>query len=291
MERRFPDEEYLTSGHLACSGCGATIAMRYALKALGENVIVVLPACCWTIIPGAFPHTAMKVPLYHVAFETAASSATGVKAGLEMKGDSTTTVLAWAGDGGTFDIGLQALSGAAERNDDFIYVCYDNEAYMNTGIQRSSATPSLTWTTTTPARQPKIEAKKNIMEIMAAHRIPYAASASVAYPEDFYEKMKKAKEIKGLRFIHILATCPTGWRLPSQLSIKAARLAVLTRIFPLYEIENGDHYTINLSPEPRPVKEYLRLQGRFNHLTDQEIDIVQESVEKAWERLVKKAEN
>ncbi|MEI9476645.1 MAG: 3-methyl-2-oxobutanoate dehydrogenase subunit beta [Deltaproteobacteria bacterium] len=291
MERRFPDEEYLTSGHLACSGCGATIAMRYALKALGENVIVVLPACCWTIIPGAFPHTAMKVPLYHVAFETAASSATGVKAGLEMKGDSTTTVLAWAGDGGTFDIGLQALSGAAERNDDFIYVCYDNEAYMNTGIQRSSATPSLTWTTTTPARQPKIEAKKNIMEIMAAHRIPYAASASVAYPEDFYEKMKKAKEIKGLRFIHILATCPTGWRLPSQLSIKAARLAVLTRIFPLYEIENGDHYTINLSSEPRPVKEYLRLQGRFNHLTDQEIDIVQESVEKAWERLVKKAEN
>ncbi|OGP69030.1 MAG: 2-ketoisovalerate ferredoxin oxidoreductase [Deltaproteobacteria bacterium RBG_13_53_10] len=290
MERRFPDEEYLTSGHLACSGCGATIAMRYALKALGENVIVVLPACCWTIIPGAFPHTAMKVPLYHVAFETAASSATGVKAGLEMKGDSTTTVLAWAGDGGTFDIGLQALSGAAERNDDFIYVCYDNEAYMNTGIQRSSATPFLTWTTTTPAHQPKIEAKKNIMEIMAAHRIPYAASASVAYPEDFYEKMKKAKEIKGLRFIHILATCPTGWRLPSQLSIKAARLAVLTRIFPLYEIERGDLYTINLSPGPRPVKEYLKLQGRYSHLTDQEIETIQEDVEKNWARLMRKAQ-
>jgi pyruvate/2-oxoacid:ferredoxin oxidoreductase beta subunit len=288
-ERRFPDEEYLTSGHLACSGCGAALAMRYALKALGDDVIIVLPACCWTIIPGAFPHTAMKVPLYHVAFETAASSATGVKAGLEMKGDSTTTVMAWAGDGGTFDIGLQALSGAAERNDDFIYVCYDNEAYMNTGIQRSSATPSLAWTTTTPARQPKKEAKKNIMEIMAAHRIPYAASASVAYPEDFYEKMKKAKGIKGLRFIHILATCPTGWRLPSQLSIKVARLAVLTRIFPLYEIENEEHYTVNIKPDPRPVREYLRLQGRYSHLTDQEIDVIQENVEKNWAKLMKKA--
>ena len=202
--------------------------------------IVVVPACCWTIIPGAFPHTALKVSLYHAAFETAASTATGVKAGLEMKGDSTTTVL--AGDGGTFDIGLQALSGAAERNDDFIYICYDNEAYMNTGYSRSSATPFLTWTTTTPVRQAKEEAKKNIMEIMAAHRIPYAATASVAYPEDFFQKMKKAKEIRGLKFIHILASCPTGWRLPSQLSIKAARLAALTRIFPLYEIENEELY-------------------------------------------------
>ena len=289
MRKGIPEEEYLMSGHLACAGCGATIAMRYALKALGEDVIVVIPACCWTIIPGAFPHTALKVSLYHAAFETAASTATGVKAGLEMKGDSTTTVLAWAGDGGTFDIGLQALSGAAERNDDFIYICYDNEAYMNTGNQRSSATPFLTWTTTTPVRQAKEEAKKNIMEIMAAHRIPYAATASVAYPEDFFQKMKKAKEIRGLKFIHILASCPTGWRLPSQLSIKAARLAVLTRVFPLYEIENGEKYTINLKQEPRPVQEYLKLQGRFSHLTDSEIEVIQENVGRAWERLMKKA--
>jgi pyruvate/2-oxoacid:ferredoxin oxidoreductase beta subunit len=197
-------------------------------------------------------------------------------------------VLAWAGDGGTFDIGLQALSGAAERNDDFIYVCYDNEAYMNTGIQRSSATPSLTWTTTTPAHQTKDEAKKNIMEIMAAHRVPYAATASVAYPEDFFQKMKKAKATKGLKFIHILATCPTGWRLPTQLSIKAARLAVLTRIFPLYEIENGERYTLNLKPEFLPVQEYLGLQGRFSHLTDQEKEGIQGNVERMWERLLKK---
>ena len=286
--KTFPEEEYMTSGHLACSGCGATIAMRYALKALGEKVIVVLPACCWTIIPGAFPHSALKVPLLHVAFETAGSSASGVKAGLEMKGDSATTVLAWAGDGGTFDIGLQALSGAAERDDDFIYVCYDNEAYMNTGIQRSSATPSLTWTTTTPAHQTKDEAKKNIMEIMAAHRVPYAATASVAYPEDFFQKIKKAKEIRGFKFIHILSTCPTGWRLPTQLSIKAARLAVLTRIFPLYEIEKGDTYVVNLKPEFHRVQEYLGLQGRFSHLTEQEKEGIQGNVERMWERLMRK---
>jgi len=287
-KRPFPDEEYLMSGHLACSGCGASIGIRYALKALGEEIVVIVPASCFSVIVGVFPYHSLKVPVYHVAFETAASTATGVKAGLEMTGDSTTMVLAWAGDGGTFDIGLQALSGAAERNDDFIYVCYDNEAYMNTGIQRSSATPLLTWTTTTPLQQTKEEAKKNIMEIMAAHRIPYAATASVAYPEDFFNKMKKAKGIRGFRFIHILSTCPTGWRLPTQLSIKAARLAVLTRIFPLYEIEDGEQYTLNLKPDPRPVKEYLKLQGRFSHLADSEIEIIQENVERAWERLLKK---
>lgn len=289
IEKQFPDEEYMMSGHLACSGCGASIAMRYALKALGEDTVVIIPASCFSVIAGVFPYDSLKVPVYHVAFETAASTATGVKAGLEMKGDLTTTVLAWAGDGGTFDIGLQALSGAAERNDDFIYVCYDNEAYMNTGIQRSSATPFLTWTTTTPIHQTKEEAKKNIMEIMAAHRIPYAATASVAYPEDFFNKMKKANGIKGLKFIHILSTCPTGWRLPTQLSIKAARLAVLTRIFPLYEIENGERYTLNLKPEPQPVKGYLKLQGRFSHLTDSEIEVIQKNVEIAWEKLLKKA--
>jgi pyruvate/2-oxoacid:ferredoxin oxidoreductase beta subunit len=290
MEKRFPEEEYMMSGHLACSGCGATIGMRYALKALGQDTVVVLPASCWSVIAGVFPYDSLKVPVYHVAFETAASSATGVKAGLEMIGDSATTVLAWAGDGGTFDIGLQALSGAAERNEDFIYVCYDNEAYMNTGVQRSSATPFRTWTTTTPILHTKEEAKKNIMEIMAAHQIPYAATASIAYPEDFFNKIKKAKEMKGFKFIHILSSCPTGWRLPAQLSVKAARLAVLTRIFPLYEIECGEKYRINVRPEFHPVREYLNLQGRFSHLTDSDIGGVQQNVEKAWERLVKKAE-
>jgi pyruvate/2-oxoacid:ferredoxin oxidoreductase beta subunit len=289
MRRQFPEEEYLTSGHLACSGCGAAIGMRYALKALGEETVVVIPASCWSIVPGVSPHTALKISAVHVAFETAASSASGVKAGLEMRGDSRTTVMAWAGDGATFDIGFQALSGAAERNDDFIYVCNDNEAYMNTGVQRSSATPFLAWTTTTPSQQPKEEPKKNMMEIMAAHRIPYAATASIAYPEDFYGKMKKAKGMKGFRFIHLLSTCPTGWRIPSQHSIKAARLAVLSRTFPLYEIENGERTTVNFQPEPRPVREYLRSQGRFHHLTDEQIEIIQKRVDRDWERLLKRA--
>jgi len=289
MERRFPEEEHLSSGHLACSGCGAAIGMRYALKALGEETVVVIPASCWSIVPGVAPHTAFRVTAYHVAFETAASTATGIKAGLEMRGDTSATVMAWAGDGATFDIGFQALSGAAERNDDFIYVCNDNEAYMNTGTQRSSATPYLAWTTTTPVGQPKAEKKKNIMEIMAAHQIPYAATASIAYPEDFFDKMNKAKGIKGFRFIHLLSTCPTGWRIPSQLSVKAARLAVLTRTFPLYEVENGERYTINCKPEFHPVKEYLKLQGRFAHLTDPQIESIQEAVNKAWEKLMKKA--
>ena len=285
----YEPRELMYSGHLACAGCGATISMRYALKALGEQTILVLPACCWSIISGPFPYTAVKVPLIHTAFETGAATAAGVKAGLEMRGDTETTVAAWAGDGGTFDIGLQALSGAAERNDDIIYFCYDNEAYMNTGIQRSSATPWGTWTTTTPANHPKGQVKKNIMEIMAAHRIPYAATCSVAFPEDMMSKIKKAKSIRGTRFIHIYSPCPTGWKAPSSLAIKIARLAVHTKVFPLYEVEEGERYMINVNPKSLPVDEYLRLQGRFNHLSDEDIQKIQETVDREWERLLKKA--
>src|SRR3972149_5485271 len=194
MQEGYEVRELMYSGHLACAGCGATVAMRYALKALGEETVIVLPACCWSIIGGPFPYAAVKVPLIHTAFETGASTASGVKAGLEMRGDMETTVAAWAGDGGTFDIGIQALSGAAERNDDIIYFCYDNEAYMNTGIQRSSATPWGAWTTTTPGADFKRERKKNLLAIMAAHRIPYLATATVAYPLDLIEKVRKRSE-------------------------------------------------------------------------------------------------
>ena len=238
----YEPKELMYSGHLACAGCGATIAMRYTLKALGEQTVLVIPACCWSIISGPFPYTAIKVPLINTAFETGASTASGVKAGLEMQGDTETTVAAWVGDGGTFDIGLQSLSGAAERNDDIIYFCYDNEAYMNTGIQRSSATPWGTWTTTTPTNHPKGQPKKNIMEILAAHRIPYAATCSVAFPEDMMRKIQKAKAIHGTRFIHIYSPCPTGWKAPSSLAVKIARLAVHTKVFPLYEVEDGLTY-------------------------------------------------
>jgi pyruvate/2-oxoacid:ferredoxin oxidoreductase beta subunit len=285
-----PSQELMLSGHLACQGCGAALAMRYALKALETRTIAVIPACCWTIIAGAFPYSALRVPLFHTAFETAASAAAGIKAGLEILGKEDITVLAWAGDGGTFDIGLQALSGAAERNDDFIYVCYDNEAYMNTGIQRSSATPWGSWTTTTPTKHPKDEPKKDIMAIMAAHRIPYAATASPAYPEDLVRKMERAKRTRGTKFIHIISPCPPGWKHSSELAVKLARLAVQTKIFPLYEIENGLEYTINLEPQGRPVEEYLKLQGRFRHLKPADIKLIQETVDAEWERLVARVE-
>jgi pyruvate/2-oxoacid:ferredoxin oxidoreductase beta subunit len=200
-----------------------------------------------------------------------------------MQGYSDVNVMAWSGDGGTFDIGIQALSGAAERNDDIIYVCYDNEAYMNTGIQRSSATPEGAWTTTTPYQ--KRRPKKNIMEIMAAHGIPYAATASIAFPEDFIQKMRKAKDIRGTRFFHVLATCPTGWRIPSSLAVKMARLAVHTNVFPLYEIERGEKYTITVRSRNIPVEEYLKPQGRFANLTEDGIKMVQERVDRSWKRL------
>lgn len=291
MKFDIPKEELLGSGHLACPGCGATQSMRYTLKALGEKTIIVLPACCWSIIAGPFPYSSLQVPLYHTAFETAGAAASGIKAGLEIQGDTETQVLAWAGDGGTFDIGIQALSGAAERNDDIIYICYDNEAYMNTGIQRSSATPWGAWTTTTPVRHFKNRPKKDIMMIMAAHQIPYAATASVAFPDDLVAKVKKAKHIKGTRFLHIYSPCPPGWKIPSEIAIRLARLAVETKIFPLYEIENGERYRMNRIPKGTPVEEYLKLQGRFKHLTKHQMNTIQKNVDKEWERLLKKAEN
>jgi len=283
MRLSIPPEELMHPGHLACQGCGAALAMRYALKALGPDTIMDIPACCWSVISGPFPHTALNVPVYHTAFETAASTAAGIRAALRVLGRERTTVLAWAGDGGTFDIGLQALSAAAERNDDFIYAVYDNEAYMNTGIQRSSATPYGAWTTTTPAENFKQRPKKDMVRIMAAHRIPYIATASVAYPEDFIRKFTRAKALKGMRFIHILAPCPVGWRAQPQHTIKIARLAVRTRLFPLLEIEDGVRWRLTVNPaNPRPVSEYLALQGRFKHLTTAQVESIQESVDRNW---------
>ena len=273
-------------GHLACSGCGSPLGLRLALKALGEKTMIVIPASCMSVIVGPFPYSALKVPSVHVAFATAACSASGIRASLDMQGDEETTVVAWAGDGGTFDIGIQALSGAAERNDDFIYICSDNEAYMNTGIQRSSATPYLAWTTTTPIGNLKERPKKDMMAIMAGHHIPYAATACVAYPEDFIRKLKKTKDMKGTRFIHLLSPCPPGWRIASNEAIKVARLVVETRVFPLYEIEHGEIYTLTYQPKEIPVEEYLSRQGRFRHLTKEETAAIQENVDRQWSRLM-----
>jgi pyruvate ferredoxin oxidoreductase beta subunit/2-oxoisovalerate ferredoxin oxidoreductase beta subunit len=284
-----PETDYMTPGHLACPGCGASLGMRLALKALGPRTMVVVPACCWSIIAGPFPYSAVQVPLFHTAFETAAAVASGIRAALEMKGQSDVTVLAWAGDGGTFDIGIQALSGAAERNEDFLYICYDNEAYMNTGIQRSSATPQGAWTTTTPDGYVEDRPKKDIVGILAAHRIPYAATASVAFPDDFVRKVQKARAIQGTRFIHLLSPCPPGWRIASEESIEVARLAVHTKIFPLYEIEDGERYTITVEPEGLPVTEYLKRQGRFRNVSDEDIERIQHEVDRRWAELVERA--
>jgi pyruvate ferredoxin oxidoreductase beta subunit/2-oxoisovalerate ferredoxin oxidoreductase beta subunit len=288
MKLSLPEEELVGSGNLACQGCGATLAMRYVLKALGRKTVLCIPACCWSVIDGPFPHSCLDVPVFHCAFEAAASSAAGVKAGLEMIGDTETTVVAWAGDGGTFDIGLQALSGAAERNDDIIYICYDNEAYMNTGIQRSSATPFGAWTTTTPVKFYKDQPKKDIDAIMAAHRIPYQATASIAYPEDLFKKAKKAKDIYGTRFLHIYAPCPTGWKSRPEDAVKLARMVVQNCIFPLYEVEYGEKYTLNIKvTNKKPIDDYIRLQGRFRHLKADEIRAMQEEADRRWDRLLK----
>ena len=286
---RIPTEELMGSGHLACQGCGATMAMRFALKALGSKTVLVIPACCWSVIDGTFPHSAVDVPIFHTAFETAAVTASGVKAGLEMRGDHESTVVAWAGDGGTFDIGIQSLSGTAERNNDIIYVCYDNEAYMNTGIQRSSSTPIGAWTTTTPVTNYKMRPKKNMVEIMAAHAIPYIATASVAYPEDLIRKFQKAKSIRGTKYIQIIAPCPTGWKMLPELTVWVARRAVTSKVYPMIEItENGNKMEIWKDFEPSSFREYIKPQGRFRHLKDNEIDEIEKGVESSWQRLLAK---
>lgn len=288
IESTIPQEEWLYSGHAACAGCGAAQALRLVLKGLGGRTMLVVVASCSTPIAGNFPFSALKVPVMHIAFEAGGATGSGIRAALEQKGIQDVNVVVWAGDGGTFDIGLQSLSGAAERNEDIIYVCYDNEAYMNTGIQRSSATPWGCWTTTTPVTSMKDLPKKDIMRIMASHRIPYAATATPAYPEDLIEKMRKAANMKGTRFFHILAPCPTGWRFPSELAVKISRLAVETRIFPLYEVTAGEQYWLNHVPKGLPVREYLAPQGRFGHLSKEDIRIIQRNIDENWDRLMKK---
>ena len=262
--------------------------MRLALKTLGRDTIIVYPACCWAVIDGPFPYSASGVPVYQTAFETASITAGAVKAGLRATGKGGSTVMAWAGDGGTMDIGFGQLSATAERNDDIIYVCYDNEAYMNTGIQRSSATPWGAWTTTTPGDDFKRERKKNLMEIMAAHRIPYAATTTIAYPDDLVRKFKKAKEMNGFRLIHIFSPCPPGHKALEKDSILEARLAVESRVFPLFEVVDGADYTLSIDPPQRPVEEYLKLQGRFKHLKPEERMQIQKWVDEDYARLMKR---
>jgi 2-oxoisovalerate ferredoxin oxidoreductase beta subunit len=283
--QNYEQAELMTSGHFACPGCGAAMAMRLALKAMGPDTMVVIPACCWAIIPGPFPYSSLRVPLMHTAFETTGAAISGVRAALDLQGKQDTQVMGWAGDGGTFDIGLQSLSAAAERNENVLYVCYDNEAYMNTGIQRSGATPQFAWTTTTPTDHPKAEAKKNIDRILAAHSIPYLATTTPAHVHDLMAKFTKARHIKGFRFIHILASCTAGWKIDSADAVAVLRAAVDCGLFPLYEVEYGDRVTINVEPKGTPLRDYLRMQGRFRHLNVGAIDALQRGIDEEWRRL------
>ncbi|HOX07398.1 MAG TPA: thiamine pyrophosphate-dependent enzyme [Planctomycetota bacterium] len=288
MERRLAETEYFTPGSVACPGCGGALAMRHFLRAMGPETVVVIPACCWAIIAGQFPYAALTVPTVNCLFAAASAVASGIGAGLRVRGDRGARVMVWVGDGGTYDIGLQSLSGALERNEDMLYVCYDNEAYMNTGIQRSSATPPGAWTTTTPGG--KDMAKKNIMEIITAHRVPYAATVSLAFPEDLREKVKKARDIGGARFIHVLAPCPPGWKCQSSETVKLSRLAVDTKLDPLYEVENGLRWRITVEPRNLPVEDFLSRQGRFSNLDANDVRRIQAEVDRNWAVLRRQAE-
>jgi len=273
--------EYLSQGDFACPGCGAGLSMRHALKVLGEKTVIVMPACCWSIIAGGLPTTALQVPLIHVPFAVSAAVASGIKNAYLSEGKDDINVVVWAGDGGTFDIGLQALSGAAERREDILYVCYDNEAYMNTGIQKSSATPPGAWTTTTPGGNPIEFEKKDIFNIVVSHNPSYVATACIAYAEDFYKKFEKAKNCKGFRFIHLLSSCPPGWKIDSQNSLKIMRLAVESGIFLLMEKEGEEEVSVTYKPEKFiPVKEYFKAQGRYRHLKDDLIEKIQQRIDK-----------
>lgn len=293
--KTLPQEEPLVSGHRACQGCGEVLALRMVAKAIGSPMIVVSATGCMEIISSPYPQTAWAVPWIHVAFENAGAVASGVEAGLKTlmaKGripEQKIAVVAFAGDGGTADIGLQSLSGAMERGHDFVYVCLDNEAYMNTGIQRSSSTPFGAMTTTSPAG--KITAgqttwKKNLPAIMAAHNIPYVATGSPAYQLDLMNKAKKAALIKGPAYLHVYSPCPTGWRHGADLAIEVSRLVVETNIFPLFEVMEGK-YVVRKNTKPKPVEEYLKGQRRFSHLTPDLIKIIQTRVDSEYEKLLK----
>jgi len=266
-------DEPLAPGHRLCPGCGASVVVRQVLLAAPKDTIVANATGCLEVSTALYPYSAWNRPWIHSAFENAAAVASGVASGFKAmakRGEAEEhPIVVFGGDGGTYDIGLQALSGAIERGHKFLYVCYDNEAYMNTGIQRSGGTPRGAWTTTTQvgsARAGKTEAKKDLMSIVVAHHVPYAATASVSHWRDLMNKVRKALSMDGPTFMHVLAPCTRGWRFDSAKTVKMSRLAVETRFFPLYEVEGGVYKITVPVTSPRPVEEYLKAQGRYSHL-------------------------
>jgi pyruvate ferredoxin oxidoreductase beta subunit len=281
-----PEEEFVNPGNRACAGCSLGTSYRIVLKALGWNTILVVPPSCLTVLQGLFPVAATKLPCLNVTFASTAAASTGMLAALKvLKKD--TKVVAWAGDGGTSDIGLQALSGAAERGDNFLFICYDNEGYMNTGVQRSGTTPQWAVTTNTPIKG-KFQQKKDVPAIMAAHNLSYVATCSAAYPLDLYDKVKKAITFPGVKYIHIQIPCPPGWGFEPRNTVKVGKLAVESGLFELYEIENS---VLRLTGASRkladkrallPVTEYFKAQSRFRLMTDEQIQEIQNRINAKW---------
>ena len=294
--KTIPAEEPFAPGHRACQGCGEVLALRMVMKAVGSEMISVSATGCMEVCTSTFPTTSWRPPWLHVAFENAAAVASGVEAGykaMRRKGvvpDKKVPVVAFAGDGGTADIGMQALSGALERFHDFVYVCLDNEAYMNTGIQRSSSTPFGAMTTTSPPgklSKGQYTWKKNMPAIAAAHGIPYVATASPAFHLDLMNKVRKAVAVEGPAYLHIFSPCPTGWRMRPELAVESARLAVQTRVFPLYEVINGQYVLSRKVKNPKPITDYMKAQGRFRHLDEATVAEIQDRINAEYEKIVR----
>jgi pyruvate/2-oxoacid:ferredoxin oxidoreductase beta subunit len=276
----------LLSGHASCPGCAVALGVRLVLQNLPERTVLVVPPSCIAVMMGPLPLSATTLPVFQTAFETTAAAASGLARAYRARGEEV-TVACLAGDGGTFDIGLQALSGAAERDEDVLYVCFDNEAYQNTGNQRSSATPWGARTTSTPRGKPS--RKKELLDIIAAHRVPYAATATPAFPADLAAKVRRAVGCRGFRFLHVTCSCVPGWGIGDDTSLRTLRLGVEARLLPLYEVEDGVRYRITRTPAGTPVREYLAAQGRYAHLTEADITTIQTAVDERWQTLLDRA--
>jgi pyruvate ferredoxin oxidoreductase beta subunit len=292
--KELPKEEFILPGTRSCAACGLMLTYRHSLKALDAGrTIVAVPASCMTVLHGVYPITPVKVICINNPFAATGAAASGIVAGLRATGKEGYTVVAFAGDGGTYDIGIQSLSGALERETDFIYICYDNEGYMNTGTQRSSASPAGAVTTTTPILA-KLQHKKDMLRIVEAHRIPYIATASPAYPLDLYDKVRTAKEVRGSRYIEVHAPCPPGWGFANKDLIKMGKLAVETGIHVLYEVSEGKFRltsgSLKLAQKGRKktVADYVRGQTRFKKISKEQIQRLQEFTDRRWNEFLER---